>query len=324
MRILITGGAGFIGSHIVDAYLKAGHRVAVIDNLTSGFRHNLNPRARFYKADIRDLAKIEAIFKKERPEVVSHHAALVAVVESLRDPVPTLAVNVMGTANVLLCFGKYGPAAAGASVGKRGKGKFIFSSTGGAIYGQPKKIPADESTALAPLSAYGLSKYLAENMIQFYARTYGFEYLIFRYTNVYGPRQNPKGEAGEGAIFGGLLKQGRRPVIFGDGTKSRDYVYVDDIVQANLLAFKRGKNAIINIGWGKAVSDQDIFDTIAQAVNFKAIARAKRTKDTPIYAPYRQGEVYQITLDAKMARRVLGWKPTVKLADGVRKTMASL
>lgn len=303
MKILITGGAGFIGSHVVDAYLQAGYRVVVIDNLATGFRKNVNPRAKFYKADIRNAKKIEEIFKKERPDVVNHHAAIAEVVKSLRDPMPTLDVNVTGTVNLLLSSGKYGVK------------KFIFSSTGGAIYGEPKKIPADERTEPVPLSPYGLSKHLGELVIQFYAKMYGFNYIIFRYPNVYGPRQNPKGEAGVVAIFGGLMKSGKRPTIFGDGTKTRDYVYVGDITRANVLALQKGKNEIINLGWGKKISDRQIFDTIAKYTNFK---------EKPIYAPYRKGEVYQIAITNAKAKQILNWAPNVKFEEGVRRTLETL
>lgn len=311
IKIIVTGGAGFIASHVVDAYIAAGHKVAVIDNLATGFRKNLNPKAKFYRADIRDLAQMEAIFKKERPEVVNHHAAIAEVVKSLRDPIPTLTTNVLGTTNVLVAFGKYGrgPSKKGGRPGR----KFIFSSTGGAIYGEPKKIPADESEEKTPLSPYGLSKMLGEELIKFYARQYGFSYLIFRYPNVYGPRQNPKGEAGVVAIFGGLMKRGKRPIIFGDGTKARDYVYVNDIARANLIVLRKGKNEIVNLGWGKLVTDQMIFDGVAKATGFK-------TK--PKHAPYRAGEVYRISIDAAKAKRILGWKPTIKLQEGIRKAIA--
>jgi UDP-glucose 4-epimerase len=326
-RIIVTGGAGFIASHIVDAYIAAGHRVAVIDNLATGFRKNINPKARFYKADIRNLALMEKIFKRERPSIVNHHAAIAEVVKSLRNPLPTFETNVLGTANMLLCFGKYGPASthkaptganalAGKSAGKRGaKGKFLFASTGGAIYGEPKKIPADETTPPAPLSPYGLSKRLGEELIDFYGRTYGFDRLIFRYPNVYGPRQNPKGEAGVIAIFGGLMKHGLRPTIFGDGTKARDYTYVGDIVRANLLGLRRGSGTTLNIGWGKLVTDQMIFDAIASELHYP---------HRPTYAPYRKGEVYRITLDARRAKKILGWRPKVSLKDGIKKTLATI
>lgn len=306
MKIIVTGGAGFIASHVVDAYIKAGHTVVVIDNLLTGFRKNVNPKAKFYKDDIRDLAAMEKIFKKEKPEVVSHHAAIAEVVKSLRDPIPTLQTNVIGIANVLVAFGHYG----------RGKHrKFIFSSTGGAMYGDPKKIPAAESELPITLSPYGLSKHLGEEIVKFYARHFNFDYFIFRYANIYGPRQNPKGEAGIVAIFGGLMKAGIRPSIFGDGTKARDYVHVDDVARANLIALRRGKNDVANLGWGKLVTDQKIFDTIAHELNF-----AQKVK----YAPYRKGEVYRISLDAKHAKNVLGWEAKITLEDGIRKTVATI
>ncbi len=306
MRILLTGGAGFIGSHIADAYIAAGHRVAVLDNLKTGFRRNLNPRAEFHLTDVRDEAEVRKIIRKFQPQVINHHAALVEVIRSMREPAETLRVNVLGTANLLAAFGAESRA--------RNK-KFIFASTGGAIYGEPRKLPAAENTAPAPLSAYGLSKQMGEDLVRFYARQSGFDYLILRYANVYGPRQNPKGEAGVVAIFGGLLKNNRQPVIFGDGTKTRDYVYVGDIVRANLLGLKKGRNTELNLGWGREVSDLEIFE---QAARFHAYARGPR------FAPFRAGEVRRITLDAAKARRILGWRPHTGLEKGIAKTLAAL
>ncbi len=306
MKIIVTGGAGFIASHIVDAYIKAGHKVAVIDNLTSGFKRNLNPKAKFYKADIRNLGLIEKIFKREQPQIVNHHAALVSVVESVRNPILAFETNVVGTLNLLLAFGKYG---------RIRNGKFIFASTGGAIYGEPKRIPATERTKTNPLSPYGLSKLLAEKTIEFYSKKFGFSFLNLRYVNVYGPRQNPKGEAGVVAIFIGLIKKGLRPTIFGDGTKTRDYLYVEDIVRANLMALRRGRNETLNLGWGKEISDQLIFDTIAKELNFLK---------KPIYAPYRKGEVRRIALDAGRAKKILGWQPKIDLVQGIKKTVSWL
>jgi UDP-glucose 4-epimerase len=305
MKVIITGGAGFIASHIADAYIKEGHKVVIIDNLSTGFRKNVNPKAKFYKTDIRDRAAIDRIFKKEKPEIVNHHAAIAEVVKSLRDPIPTLDVNVLGTTNVLLAFGNHGRGA---------NKKFIFSSTGGAIYGEPKKIPADEATPAVPLSPYGLSKLLDEEIIKFYARQYGFDYFIFRYPNVYGPRQNPKGEAGVIAIFSGLMKSGNQPIIFGDGTKARDYTFVADVVRGNVLALKKGKNDTCNLGWGKMVTDQTIFDAIAEAAAFSK---------KPVYKPYRKGEVYKIALNAARAKRVLGWEPKTTLRDGIQEVVRS-
>ena len=315
MRIIVTGGAGFIGSHIVDAYINAGHKVAVIDNLLTGFKKNLNPKAKFYKADINNLNATDKIFGIEKPDIVNHHAALASVIGSIKNPAATFQTNVMGTVNLLSSFGKY----------KRGKNKkFIFASTGGALYGNPEKIPADEKTEVSPLSSYGLSKLLGEEMIAFYAKQYGFDYLIFRYPNVYGPRQNPKGEAGVVAIFGGMMKRGITPTIFGDGTKSRDYTYVGDISNANVIALKKGRNEILNLGWGKAVTDQKIFDTIKKEISFSEIAREKRTPDMPRYAPYRKGEVYKTALNAGKAKKIIGWAPKIKFEEGVRKTLVSI
>ena len=301
MKILVTGGAGFIGSHIVDKYINLGHRVVIIDDLSTGKKQNINKRAKFYKLDIRNATLVEKVFVKEKPQVVNHHAAIAEVVKSIKNPLPTLEVNVLGIVNVLRASGLVKIK------------KFIFSSTGGAIYGQPKKIPADESTPPVALSAYGLSKFLGEECIKFYSRLYEFDYLIFRYPNVYGPRQNPKGEAGVVAIFSGLLKENKRPVIYGDGTKSRDYIYVDDITKANVIVLKKGKNETLNLGWGKSISDQIIFDTIAK--NFGA-------KLKPIYAPFRKGEVYQIAIDASLAKKKIGWLPKISLAEGIKKTIA--
>ena len=299
MKILVTGGAGFIGSHVVDRYVDLGHEVAVIDNLSTGFEKNLNAKAKFFKADIRELEKIYEIVGDFKPDVINHHAALAEVTKSIENPSDTLAVNVMGTANVLLAGGK-------ASIKH-----FIFSSTGGAIYGDPVHLPADESCKPAPLSPYGLSKLLGENIIEFYARIYGLTYTIFRYSNVYGPRQNPGGEAGVVAIFTNLIKSGARPTIFGDGSKTRDYVYVGDIVSANELALDTTENNLLNLGWGKEISDQEIFDAIASALNFS---------EDSIYAPFREGEVSKISLDSTKARKILGWVPKVNITEGINIT----
>lgn len=304
MKIIVTGGAGFIGSHIADTYLKLGHRLAVIDDLSTGSRKNLNPKAKFYKADIRNAKLMEKIFRKERPEVISHQAARASVIESTRNPGEALDVNVMGTANLFSAFAKYG----------RGRRKFIFASTGGAIYGSPRKLPASEFVLPHPLSPYALSKLLAEETVKFYSRDAGIPHLILRYSNVYGPRQNPKGEAGVVAIFSWQMLRGKRPTIFGDGRKTRDYVYIGDVVQANVLGLTRGINEIINIGWGKETRDDEVFREVAKAFGFRK---------PPIYASVRPGEVRRISLDARRARKVLGWRPKINLAQGISKTAPS-
>jgi UDP-glucose 4-epimerase len=305
MKIIVTGGAGFIGSHIADAYLAAGHAVVVIDDLSHGSRRNVHPKVKFYKADINDAKAIVKIFKKERPEIVNHHAAEISVAESLREPAVAFKTNVLGTANVLNAFGIYG----------KGKNKkFIFPSSA-AVYGESKKIPVDEQASPKALSPYGLSKLLGEEMIAFYARNFGFDFLIFRYANIYGPRQNSRGEAGVVAIFGRLMQEGMRPTIFGDGTKGRDYVHVSDVVAANMTATKRGKNEILNLGGGKVVTDDAVFEAVAKSTGFT---------QAPRYAPYRKGEIYRIALSARNAQRLLGWRPKKVFAQGVREMFGGM
>ena len=313
MKIIVTGGAGFIGSHVVDGYVKAGHKVVILDDFSTGFRRNLNRKAKFYKADICDAAAIDRIFRKERPQTVNHHAAQVSVVESVRDPMLALRTNVLGTANLLQAFATYRPGRAGRPDGKpTTAGKFIFASTGGAIYGNPKKLPAPETTPPNPLSPYALSKMLAESVVKFYAGQNEFPYLILRYSNVFGPRQNPHGEAGVVAIFIDLLKEKTRPVIFGDGTKTRDYVYVGDVARASLLGLKKGVNETVNVSVGKETNDREVFATIAAAL---------RSPIRASYAPFRKGEVRRISPDPRKARKVLGWKPKVGFRAGIRKTV---
>lgn len=299
-KILVTGGAGFIGSHIVDELIKKKAKVIIIDNLSTGRKENINKRAKFYKGDIRDLNFIKRVIEKEKPEIIYHQAAIAEVIKSVKNPIPTLETNVLGTVNLLLVGGE------------NGIKKFIFASSGGAIYGKVDKIPVDEKNPTNPLSPYGLSKLLAEECIKFYAKNFNFQYLILRYPNVYGPRQNPKGEAGVVAIFTGLIKEGKRPIIFGDGTKTRDYVYVDDIVRANILGLSYSKNEILNLGWGRETSDYKIFEIIAKNLNFK---------EQPIYAPFRQGEVYRIALNSNRAKKVLNWQPKISLEEGIKKTI---
>jgi UDP-glucose 4-epimerase len=303
MKIIVTGGAGFIASHVVDAYIAAGHKVVIIDNLSSGSRHNLNPRANFYKADIRNPAALRKIFANERPDVVNHHAAFINVTESVKEPATTFGINVTGTLNVLLAFAET----------KSKPKKFIFSSTGGAIYGNPKTIPADENTPPNPLSPYALSKQIDEEMIRYYCGVYEMDYLILRYANAYGPRQKAQGGAGVFPIFTELISKGIRPTIFGDGKKTRDYVYVGDITRASVLGLKKGKNETINIGTARETSDYQVFKAIADALGFKK---------EPFYTPKRKGEVQDISLSNKKAKKMLGWEPKVKFEEGVKKTVS--
>lgn len=305
MKIIVTGGAGFIGSHVAEAYVKAGHKVVVIDNLSQGSPANVPAKAKFYKADIRNAATLDRIFRKERPDAVSHHAAFISVTESVKKPAETFANNVTGTLNVILAFAKSG--------GK--KKKFLFSSTGGAIYGNPKKLPADEFTLPQPLSPYALSKYIDEQMIAYYCGAYGIPYLIFRYANVYGPRQHPQGGAGIFPIFIHQMRHDAIPVIFGDGKKTRDYVYVEDVAHANLLGLRRAAGEVVNISSNHETSDGYIFKALAAAIGFKK---------KPRYTPRRKGEVRRISMSFAKAKRLLGWTPKTLLKEGIQKTVKSL
>lgn len=286
MKIVVTGNAGFIASHITDKYRALGHTVIDVDN-----RHKK-------PIDINDAGTLITLFKKEKPDIINHHAAIAEVLKSIKDPLPTFQTNVLGTVNVLMAAGACGTVK-----------KFIFSSTS-ALYGNPKKIPVTETAAVNPLSPYGLAKYMAEEAIKFYARHFKFNYLIFRYPNVYGPRQNPHGEAGVVAIFTELMRKGKQPTIFGDGTKARDYVYIEDIVRANVIALKKGKNEIMNLGWSNPITDQHIFNEVAKYTGYKG---------KPIYAPYRAGEVYKTSLSLKKALTTIGWKPTVSFTEGIKR-----
>lgn len=306
MKIIVTGGAGFIASHVVDAYVKAGHKVAVVDNLSHGLRKNVNPRAKFYNADIRYPKQLATIFKKERPQAANHHAALISVTQSVKEPRETFITNAEGTLNVVLALAN-SPAA--------GKKKFLFSSTGGAIYGNPKKLPADESTPPNPFSPYALAKEIAEKLIAYHAKSAGMDYLIFRYANVYGPRQQAVSGAGIFPIFTKLMRAGKQPTIFGNGRKTRDYVYVEDVAHANLLGLTRGKNTIINIATAQETSDREIFDAIAETLRF--------TKG-PRFAPSRAGEVMRISMSYGRAKKILGWEPRYHFEEGARKAVLGI
>jgi len=298
-KAIVTGGAGFIGSHVSDALISRGFEVAVIDNLSSGKRQNLAPKAKFYEADIRD-ASIAGIFAHEKPQYLFHFAAQMDVRKSVTDPRYDADVNIGGTINLL----EAGHAA--------GLEKTVYASTGGAVYGEPKTLPADEHTPVDPLCPYGISKHTVEHYLALYKKLYGMNYTVLRYANVYGPRQDPHGEAGVVAIFSQLMLSGKQPRIFGDGTKTRDYVYVGDVVAANMLALEQGDGAVMNLGWGKEVKDQQIFDGVRKAVGCDITAE---------YAPARLGEVGYISLDATLARQVLGWRPKVKLDEGLKRAV---
>lgn len=302
MNILVTGGAGFIGSHLVDRLIADGHNAAVVDILATGKRANVNPQAAFFEIDIRSPA-LAAAFESARPEVVFHVAAHASVSESVRDPVHDAEVNVLGTLNVLQQCTAYGV------------GRVVFCSTGGALYGEPETLPADEEHPVRPLSPYGASKAAAEAYVQTACSLSGIRYTILRYGNVYGPRQDPFGEAGVVAIFANAMMRGQRPTIFGDGSQERDYVYVDDVVQANVLALGQDENGVYNIGTGEGTTVTQVFDALAGATDYDG---------SPEHAAERPGDVHRIYLDVRRAERGLGWRAAVPLDEGIRRTVDAM
>jgi UDP-glucose 4-epimerase len=299
VKILVTGGAGFIGSHIVDAYIEQGHQVVVIDDLSTGHSENVNPKARFLEMDVRDTA-LPDLFKKERFDVVNHQAARGNVRASMEDPLVYADVNVRGGVNLLECSRKCGVK------------KFIYSSTGGCVYGELQYLPADEKHPIAPRDPYGASKASFELYLPVFAVNYGLKYTIFRYPNVYGPRQDPLGEAGVVSIFTGQMLRGIQPVINGDGEQERDYVFVGDVAYANLLALTDGDNEVFNLGWGIGTSVNTIFHRLKSITN---------TNVKEIHGPPMLGEVRKSCLDASKAKNVLGWEPRVELEEGLRRTV---
>jgi UDP-glucose 4-epimerase len=302
MKILVTGGAGFIGSHIVDRHIEMGDEVVVIDNLSTGKKENLNPKASLYELDIRDDEAARLILE-EKPDVISHQAAQVQVTISQKQPAFDADVNIAGSIKML-------EAARQASVRK-----FIFASTGGAIYGDPDPalLPADEELLPAPISNYGAAKLSVEKYLHVYADMYGLNYVSLRYSNVFGPRQDPYGEAGVTAIFALKMLADEDVMMFGDGSETRDYTYISDIVEANVLASEKGDREIFCIGRAVEVTVPEIFDRISAIIGYKK---------EPICKPLRPGEVHRIYLDNSKAKRVLGWEPRVSFEDGLERTVA--
>jgi UDP-glucose 4-epimerase len=302
MKILVTGGAGFIGSHIVDAYLAAGHDVFIVDNLSTGQRINLNPSVRFYEMDIRDQNLAE-LLSSEQPDVINHQAAQIDVRRSVQDPRFDAEVNILGSLNLF---------EAALAAGVR---HCIFASTGGAIYGEQDYFPADEMHSVRPLSPYGIAKLAVEKYLDYYRAVHGFNYTILRYANVYGPRQNSKGEAGVVAIFCERMIHNEMPIINGDGMQTRDYVYVGDVVSANLLALEaqtEAANDIFNIGTGKETDVKTVFHTLQRYLG---------TDFPEQHGPAKVGEQRRSVLDWRRAERQLGWRPTVDLDTGLKLTI---
>ena len=300
MKILVTGGAGFIASHVSEGYLKAGHEVVIVDDLSTGKRENVPPRVRFYEQDISDLSAMEKIFNDERPELINHHAAQMDVRRSVREPLFDAKVNILGALGLLELAVKYKVR------------KFLYASTGGASYGEVDRVPVNEDYPTAPICHYGVSKSTLEKYLFLSRRLYGLNYTVMRYPNVYGPRQNPHGEAGVVAIFALQMLRGERPTIFGDGSKTRDYVFIDDVVSANLALLKAGDGMVLNLGWGRPISDLQIFESVRTATGYNG---------DPNYAPVRPGEVAHIALDAGRVQSITGWVPRTTLHDGITRTV---
>jgi len=295
LKILVTGGAGFIASHLSDRLLALSHQVAIVDSLVTGKRENLPGGAVFYETDICDQ-DLHSVFRVERPEVVIHHAAHIDVTRSVREPAYDASINILGSLNLLECCREHGVR------------KIMYAGTGGALFGEPSYLPVDEDHPIDPISPYGVSKHTVEHYLFAYRANHGLDYIVLRYPNVYGPRQDPHGEAGVVAIFSLQLLTGQQPVIFGDGTKTRDYCYVADIVEANIIALNSPACGVYNLGRGIEVSDLEVFETVRAAVG----------SDTePVFAAVRPGEVEHIALDASKAGRELGWTWKVGLNEGV-------
>jgi UDP-glucose 4-epimerase len=297
VRVLVTGGAGFIGSHVAEAYRAAGHHVAVVDIVAAQDR--TPPGIRCHRVDIAGDA-LAAVFEEERPDVVSHHAAQANVRRSLADPVGDAATNVLGTLRVLEFAVRHGA------------GQVIFASTAGALYGEPQTVPVREDDPILPTSPYGLHKYLGEQYMAYYRRMHGLNTTVLRYGNVYGPRQDPSTEAGVVAIFTEAMLGGRRPVIFGDGTQVRDFVYVGDVADANLRVLGRSLPHPLHVGSGVGTSVNEIADRLRALTSAEA---------TPEHGPAIPGEVYRIYLDASRIRDVVGWQSRVSLEEGLRQTV---
>lgn len=300
MRILVTGGAGFIGSNVADRFVALGHEVAVFDNLSSGFREFVHLKAKLYVGDLANALDVDAAIADFRPDVVDHHAAQIDVRKSVADPVFDARVNILGTIGLLQACVAHGVK------------KVVYASTGGALYGEGRILPAPEDHPVNPEAPYGASKHTVEHYLYIWKLLHGLDYTALRYPNVYGPRQNPHGEAGVNAIFIGLMLEGREPRIFGDGSAVRDYLYVGDVVEANVLALEKGSGEMVNIGTGVGTSVNDVVRELKSITGFAGEA---------IHLPARPGEVQRIYLDASRAKVVLGWAPKVSFRDGLEQTV---
>ena len=299
MKILVTGGAGFIASQVADAFINEGNEVFILDNLSTGFEKNVNPKAKFIKDDITNK-NLTSLFEKEKFDVVNHHAAQMDVRRSVADPAFDANTNIIGTINILQnCI-------------KTGVKKFMFASTGGAVYGEQNYFPADESHPTSPLSPYGISKLAVEKYLYFYHAQYKLNYTILRYANIYGPRQNPFGEAGVVAIFSNKLLKGEQPVINGSGLQTRDYVFVGDVVKANLMALKDEQSDIYNIGTGKETNVNELYGMLNRFIGKGQIEK---------HGPAAPGEQMRSVITSDKLYKKFGWRPSTTIEEGLKKTV---
>lgn len=299
-KILVTGGAGFIGSNLVDKLIDIQHDIVIIDNLLTGSKDNLNSRAKFYNEDIRNLEAMDKIFKEEAPEYVFHLAAGY-LVQSLDNPQRDAEINILGTINLAQLCLKYNIK------------KIIYSNSGGASYGEPTSIPITEDHSVHPLTPYGVSKYTAEMYLYMFNKTHGLKYTALRYANIYGPRQNPKLEGGVVSIFIDAILKDKKPRIFGDGKQTRDYCYVGDVVDANIMAINKGEADGYNIATGDETSVLDILDKVNNELHCNI---------EPQFEPARLGDCKRAVFSINKVKREIGWMPKVKLEEGIRKTVA--
>lgn len=299
-KILVTGGAGFIGSHVVDLFVAEGYEVVIVDDLSTGRASNLNPAAKFYQVDIRS-PQLREVFQAEKPDFVSHHAAQMDVRRSVAQPLFDADINILGSINLL-------------EIAKDFQVKrFVYISTGGAVYGEPERLPCDESHPINPICQYGASKHTVEHYLYMYYANYGLKYTVLRYPNVFGPRQDPHGEAGVVAIFTGRMLEGESVTIYGDGEQTRDFVYVGDCAQANLLALTIDHEpGIYNLGWGRPTSINEICSVLVDITDYSLPVQ---------YGPAKVGETRHIYLDASKVKQDLGWAPTITLEEGLEKTV---
>lgn len=303
MKVLVTGGAGFIGSAVANRLVALGHDAVVVDDLSSGCPSDVPRQVAFYQADVRDGGALDEVLRRERPQVVSHHAAQVSVRESAADPARDASVNVLGLLNLLQACARHGVE------------RFVFASSGGAIYGEQEKFPADEDHPLRPVSPYGITKLASEHYLRCFQTMHGLPFLALRYANVYGPPQCHRGESGVVALFAERLLRSESVRINGDGYQTRDFVYLDDVVDANVLAVMSSRQGIFNVGTGIETSVNGLFARLQRLTgNFV----------NPEYAPAMTGEQRRSVLDADRIARELGWKPRTSLADGLARTVAHL